>query len=59
MTERPTAAGGFFLIVAIFVGFFLGARHGDPLGGSLIGTLVGTIIAIAVWQIDKRRARRR
>ena len=59
MTERPTAAGGFFLIDAIFVGFFLGARHGDPLGGSLIGTLVGTIIAIAVWQIDKRRARRR
>ena len=58
MTDRPSAAGGFFLIVAIIAGFFWGVGRGDPLGGALLGTLVGIAIAVAVWLVDRRRSRR-
>ena len=58
MTSQPTAAGGFFLIVAILGGFFWGVSRGDPLGGALIGTLVGIAVAVVVWLIDRRRGSR-
>ena len=54
MTKRPSAAGGFFLIVAIIAGFVWGVLRGDPLGGALIGTLVGTVLAVIVWLLDRR-----
>ena len=58
-SPRPTpAAGGFFLVVAILAGFGLGLSHGRALEGSVIGLAVGTIIAVAVWLIDRSRARR-
>ena len=55
MTDRPSAAGGFFLILAILVGFGLGTAYGAALFGTLAGTLVGTAIAIAVWLKDRKR----
>ena len=57
MTDRPSAAGGFFLIIAILAGFALGAHFGAALFGAIAGTLVGTLIAIAIWLNDRRRPR--
>ncbi len=57
MTDRPSAAGGFFLILAILAGFGLGAHFGIALFGTLAGTLVGTLIAVAVWLKDRKRSR--
>ena len=57
MNDRPSAAGGFFLIVAILVGFGLGAWQGQQLLGSIAGTLVGIAIAVAVWLKDRKRSR--
>lgn len=57
MTDQPSAAGGFFLILAILAGFALGAYLGQPLLGSIAGTLVGIAIAVVVWLRDRSRAR--
>lgn len=57
MNDRPSAAGGFFLIVAILAGFAIGAHFGTALFGTLAGTLVGTLIAILVWLRDRKRIR--
>ena len=57
MTERPTQAGGFFLILAILTGFGVGVMIGQPLFGTIVGTLVGTAIAVAVWVRDSKRSR--
>ncbi len=57
MTDRPSAAGGFFLIIAILAGFGLGVHYGQALTGTIAGTLVGTLVAIAVWLRDRRRSR--
>lgn len=57
MTDQPTAAGGFFLIIAILAGFAAGAYGGQPLLGSIAGTLVGIAIAVVVWLRDRNRAR--
>ena len=57
MTDRPSAAGGFFLIVAILAGFALGAHFGAALLGALAGTLVGSLIAVAIWLKDRKRIR--
>ena len=56
MNDRPSTAGGFFLILAILAGFGIGVYGGQALLGTLAGTLVGTLIAIAVWLKDRKRA---
>ena len=56
MNNRPSTAGGFFLILAILAGFGVGVYGGQALLGTLAGTLVGTLIAIAVWLKDRKRA---
>ena len=55
MNDRPSAAGGFFLVLAIFAGFAIGAYLGMALVGAIAGTLVGTLIAILVWLKDRKR----
>ena len=55
MNDRPSAAGGFFLILAILAGFAIGAHLGVALLGAIAGTLVGTLIAILVWLKDRKR----
>ena len=55
MNDRPTSAGGFFLILAILAGFGIGAYGGQALLGTVIGTGVGTLIAVAVWLRDRKR----
>ena len=57
MTDRPSAAGGFFLILAILAGFGLGVWQGQQLLGSIAGTLVGIAIAIWIWPRDRNRIR--
>jgi hypothetical protein len=54
MNKRPSAAGGFFLFVAIFAGFAWGVWQGYALGGALIGTMAGIVLAILVWLRDRR-----
>ena len=56
MDKRPTAAGGFFLILAILTGFAIGAMRGEVVVGTMLGTLVGIVIAVVVWLLDRRRA---
>ncbi len=55
MTRRNHAAGGFFLILAIFGGFIWGLMSGLPLEGAVFGTLVGIVMAVGVWLVDRRR----
>jgi len=55
MTRRNHAAGGFFLILAIFGGFIWGLMSGLPLEGAVFGTLVGIVLAVGVWLVDRRR----
>jgi hypothetical protein len=55
MARRNTAAGGFFLILAIFGGFIWGLMSGLPVHGAIIGTLVGIVLALGVWLLDRRR----
>ena len=55
MNERPRAAGGFFLMVAILIGFAWGVWQGVPLLGALIGTCVGAVVAVTTWLVDRRR----
>ncbi len=55
MNDRPTSAGGFFLIIAILAGFGVGVYGGQALLGTIVGTLVGSGIAVAVWLKDRRR----
>lgn len=56
MARRNHAAGGFFLVLAIFGGFAWGAMSGMPLEGAVIGTVIGIVLAVTVWLIDRRRA---
>ncbi len=55
MARRNHAAGGFFLILAIFAGFAWGAMSGMPFEGAVIGTIVGIVLAVIVWLVDRRR----
>jgi len=57
MSSTNPTAGGFFLIIAILVGFGIGASQGQQLLGAVAGTLVGTIIAVAMWLRDRNRSR--
>ena len=56
MADQPTsAAGGFLLCVAIFLGAGIGMWRGQPSAGLLGGVIVGTALAVAVWIRDRRR----
>ncbi len=55
MARRNKAAGGFFLILAIFGGFIWGVMSGLPVQGAVLGTVVGIILAVAVWLLDRRK----
>ena len=55
MARRNHAAGGFFLILAIFGGFAWGAMSGLPVHGAIIGAIIGIVLAICVWLLDLRR----
>ena len=56
MQRRPSAAGGFFLIVAILIGVAWGLWQGMLMLGALIGTAVGIAVSVATWLIDRREA---
>jgi uncharacterized membrane protein len=55
MARRNHAAGGFFLVMAIFGGFIWGLMSGLPVHGAIIGAVIGTILAVIVWLIDRKR----
>lgn len=57
MTDRPSAAGGFFLIILILAGFGVGVKLGEPLVGTLAGTATGAAAAVLIWLRDRNRAR--
>lgn len=55
MSRRSPQAGGFLLILAIFIGMAAGIMAGQPVLGVLTGTAVGILLALAVWLVDRRR----
>ncbi len=55
MQHRPRAAGGFFLMAAILIGFAWGVWQGVPVLGALIGTAIGMVAAVTTWLVDRRR----
>ncbi len=55
MTNRPRAAGGFFLITAIIAGFIYGMTVGNASLWTVIGLAVGIVLALLTWLIDRRR----
>lgn len=55
MQSRTPRAGGFLLVLCIFLGVIVGAWSGEPSIGFLFGAGLGTAIALAVWLLDRRR----
>ncbi|MEO8617983.1 MAG: hypothetical protein ABI412_01335 [Sphingomicrobium sp.] len=55
MTNRPQAAGGFFLIVPIIAGFGYGLSVGDASYWTVIGLAIGVALALLTWALDRRR----
>ncbi len=55
MTDRPRAAGGFFLIAAIIAGFIYGMIVGNAPLWTVIGLAAGIVFAVLTWLIDRRR----
>lgn len=55
MSRRSPQAGGFLLILAIFIGMAAGIMAGQPVLGVLAGTGIGILLALAVWLVDRRR----
>ena len=58
MQTRSPMAGGFLLVLCIFLGVIIGAARGEPSLGFLIGTGLGVAVALAIWLVDRRRAER-
>ena len=56
MAKPTPAAGGFFLIVALFIGLGWGIASGQMMIGLLLGTLAGIAIALAIWLVDRCKA---
>ncbi len=54
MQSRSPRAGGFLLILGIFVGVIVGIWRGEPSLGFLIGTAAGIAAALLVWLVDRR-----
>ena len=55
MVRRTPKAGGFFIMLAILVGFGIGVARGNPLEGVLAGTAIGVVAAVLLWLIDRKR----
>ena len=55
MRTRTTHAGGFLLILAIFVGIAAGIATGQLVLGAAVGLAAGITLALIVWLIDRRR----
>lgn len=55
MANRPSTAGGFFLIAPIVAGFFYGLTTGEAMGWTLVGLVVGLALLLVAWLIDRRR----
>jgi hypothetical protein len=55
MSRRSPQAGGFLLILAIFIGMAIGIMAGQPVLGVLAGTAAGIALALRVWLVDRRR----
>ena len=54
--NRPVpAAGGFFLVLPIILGFLWGVPTGRAMPGALAGLGVGLLLALAFWLVDRRR----
>ncbi|HWI85680.1 MAG TPA: hypothetical protein VNT42_05065 [Sphingomonas sp.] len=53
--EHQSAAGGFFMAIAIFAGAIVGAACGQPSIGVVVGTATGVVFAILLWLRDRRR----
>lgn len=54
MAPRNPLSGGFFLMLAIMIGFGWGLTSGHAMEGVLIGTGVGIAISVAIWLTDRR-----
>ena len=57
MDSSNSRGGGIFLILAIIIGAVWGITAGNPMLGILRGTGIGIVLAVAIWLIDRRRAR--
>lgn len=57
MKQRTTHAGGFFLILPIVAGFAWGLVTDRAMQGALVGLVIGIVLALAVWLIDRSKAR--
>ncbi|CAA9523675.1 MAG: hypothetical protein AVDCRST_MAG09-2218 [uncultured Sphingomonas sp.] len=55
MQTRSPMAGGFLLVLCIFLGVVIGTMRGEPSLGFLIGTGLGVAAALATWLVDRRR----
>lgn len=55
MQTRSPMAGGFLLVLCIFLGVIVGAMRGEPSLGFLVGTGLGVAAAVATWLVDRRR----
>ena len=55
MQTRSPMAGGFLLVLCIFLGVIVGAMRGEPSLGFLVGTGLGVAAADAAWLVDRRR----
>ena len=55
MATPNSAAGGFFLVIAILAGLVVGLVRGAVVPWLLVGTAAGAVLAIAIWLLDRRR----
>jgi hypothetical protein len=55
MTNRSPQAGGFLLVLCIFIGGWIGLQNGTVGRGLIFGTGAGILAALAVWLIDRVR----
>jgi hypothetical protein len=52
--NRPTAAGGCLIALAIIAGVVVGAATHEPTIGILAGIAIGIAASVAVWLRDRR-----
>ena len=58
MSSQTPQAGGFLLMIGIFVGGWIGLQNGFLSLGLIAGTAGGVIAAALIWAIDRFRRRR-
>lgn len=55
MSRSSPRAGGFFIMIAILIGFAVGLARGNAMEGVLAGTMIGIAAAVLLWLLDRRR----